>query len=60
MGLCGTTHKRVCRLRSSVGGQLRAITQIDLHFGLTYKSEGCKSLYDGKERKERGIGEKPL
>ena len=60
VGLCGTTHKRVCGLRSGVGGQFRAITQSDPHFGITCKSEGYESLYVGKNRRERGTRDKPL
>ena len=57
VGSCETTHERVCGFRSGVGGQLGAVTQTNPRFGLTCKSEGYKSLYDGKEK---GIGEKPL
>ena len=60
VGLCEATHERVYWLRSGVGGQLGAVTQIDPRFRLTCKLEGYKSLFDGKERGERGIGDKPL
>ena len=60
MGLCGTTHERVCGLGSCAGRQLGAVTQIDPCFGLICKSEGYKNLFNGKEMGERGIEEKPL
>ena len=55
VGLYGTTHKRLCGLRSGVGGQFRVITQSDPHFGITCKSEGYKSLSVGKKRRDREV-----
>ena len=53
VGLCGTTHERVCGLKSGVGGKLGGVTQIDPRFGLTCKLESYKNLFDRKRERKR-------
>ena len=56
MGLCETTHERVCGLRSGVGGHLGVITQNDPHLGSHVNYKSIRAYLIGKREGREVLG----